>query len=233
MKKSTPLLALALLLAASGCAPKNWNTEEDGAFDPLEGINRETHKLNKGLDFLILKPAAKTYRFLVPDPLQAGVDNVINNLGEPANIANNALQKKGTAAIQSTARFAFNTVLGIGGLFDVASKMDLPRQEADLGQTLRGYGMKDTMYIVLPLLGPTTVADGIGFGGDSLLSPQQHIDDEATQKGVAGVSVVHIRASLLDETELADEIALDEYLFIRDAYEERRLSRVPTDLWGQ
>lgn len=230
-KRLMTMLTVAVLLAG-GCAPKNWNAEEDGAFDPLEGFNREIYKFNKGIDYILLKPAAQIYDGL-PSPITTGVGNVLNNLTEPANAVNNALQKEGDATFNSTARFAFNTVFGVGGLVDVASMWGIERREADFGQTLRGYGLDNTMYFVLPLVGPTTFSDTIGRGVDSRLYPPTYLENDKVFYGITAMRVIHTRADLLEATNLMEEIAIDEYIFAREAYEEQRRANAPSSLWGK
>ena len=232
MQKKIQFLFIAAALAAGGCAPKNWNTSENGPFDPLEGFNREIYKFNKGLDFVLLKPAATVYKKF-PPALKTGVENVFSNLAEPSNAVNNALQKEGSSAINSTARFTINTVLGVGGLVDVADMWEIPQREADFGQTLRSYGLRNTMYFVLPVLGPTTFGDGLGSAGEATLSPLSYVKNNRTRGIATSVGVVNTRAQLLETTELLEEIALDEYLFVRDAYEEQRSQSAPIDLWNK
>lgn len=228
--KCAPLLLAAALLAG-GCAPKNWNHEEDGAFDPFEPLNRQTYKLNKGLDTLVLRPLAKGYSNL-PAPVRTGIGNFYRNLSEPGNALNNTLQRKGKGAIGATARFAFNTVLGLGGLVDVASHMDIPYQPAGFGQTLRGYGLSDTAYFYLPLLGPSTMADGIGTAVDGTTRPHAYVQNGQVRTGLSVLEGVHTRAELLQVTDLIESTALDEYLFTRDAYEDLRQQETPARVWG-
>ena len=230
MKIYGTIIAAALLLV-SGCAPKSWDAEEEGAYDPLEPINRGSYKVHKFLDGVVLKPVAKAYD-KSPDFVKTSVGNFYNNLGEPANMVNNALQQDILAATTSLARFGINSTFGLIGLFDVAATAtSLSHQPADFGQTLRGYGMDDTSYIFLPLLGPSSFADGVGNGVDIWLSPTTYIDDDGTRVAIFGVGAVHRRAELLEATELAESAALDEYSFIRDAYEDQRRANAPQDLW--
>lgn len=226
------LFPVIALIITAGCAPKNWNSEEDGPFDPLEDVNRAVFRLNSGLDTLLLKPAATAYEKF-PAPVKTGVGNIFSNLAEPANAVNNALQKEGSASINSTARFVINSVFGLGGLIDVANMWDIPEQKADLGQTLRGYGMKNSAYLVLPLLGSSTFADSLGNSGDRLLAPQNYITNSAPRNTVTAVRAVHIRTDLLPLTRLAEEISLDEYFFIRDSYEQKRQEEVKRIFGGR
>ena len=226
------VVALALLLFNS-CAPKNWDSEAEGAFDPLEGINRTTYKFNKGMDFILLKPAATVFQKF-PSPVKTGVNNFFNNLSEPTVATNKALQKKGDDSLNSVTRFVVNSTFGIGGLFDVATMWDVPQpSETDFGQTLRGYGMHDSVYFVLPLLGPSTFSDSIGSVGDNTLSPINYIDSDKVRYSIYALGAINTRSNLLPTTDLIEEIALDEYSFVRDAYEEQRKNNIPTGLWEE
>ena len=226
------LPAVIALFFSAGCAPKNWDSEQDGPFDPLENINRSVYKFNSGLDFILFKPTATVYEKF-PGPVKTGIGNVFSNLAEPGNVVNNALQNEGEASVTSAARFIINSVFGVGGMIDVAEMWDIPKQEADFGQTLRSYGMQDTAYLVLPVVGSSTFADSIGRGVDILLRPQTYIKDAGTRNILTAVNAVHIRAELLPLTRLAEEAALDEYLFIRDSYEQNRRSKVKSTLKGR
>lgn len=222
---------IAFLLTGA-CAPKNWNTAENGPFDPWEDVNRGVYRFNKDVDALILKPVAEVYVDF-PTFLKNGFDNAWENAQEPANAVNSVFQKKGDAAVNATARFTFNTLFGLGGLFDIAKTMGIQREKADFGQTLRAYGFSDTAYFVLPILGPTTFADRVGGTVDSYGSSYTYIDDEGARVAVYGVAGLQKRTELLETTDLITETALDEYSFVRDAYEEHRRSRVPTEVWGR
>lgn len=226
MRLSLSLLFRMVLLAAGavalgGCASKHWSYEQDGVYDPFEGANRLTYKFNKGVDNLFLKHVARVYE-ASPQFFQSGVSNVIANLDEPSNVVNNGLQEKGDETFISTSRFVINSTFGLGGVFDLATHLGLERQEADFGQTLRQNGFAHTPYIVLPLLGPTTATDGVGRVFGSQVHPITHVNDKAVQYPVWGTTAVHERADKLYLTDIAEEVALDEYIFIRDAYEEQR-----------
>ena len=229
MSKLLPLLLAAAALAG-GCAPKSWDSEYDGAYDPMEKFNRSSYKVSKGLDNVVMKPAAGAYNRL-PAPVRSGFRNFFHNLEEPGNIVNNALQKKGKGALNSTARFVFNTVFGLGGLLDVSSRMDLPRAPASFGQTIRGFGVNNTAYLYLPMTGPTTLADGVGAAADTFTRPQNyriHVDAVNVINATEGLVK---RADLLETTDLIEATALDEYLFVRDAYEDSRRHDTPTGMW--
>lgn len=223
--------AAAALLAAGGCAPKNWSYDEDGPFDPFEGANRLSYKLHKGLDFIALRPVGVIYSKF-PSPIRTGFSNVVSNLSEPAGAINHAVRRDGDAMINSTARFVFNSILGVGGLIDIASVMDIPHKEANFSKTLRGYGIKNTPYLFIPVLGPTTPVDSVGSRMDSYAKPQYYIPSRAGRNTFFSTYSAHTRANLLDTTDWVAENALDDYLFVRDAYEQKMRHNLPTKFWG-
>ena len=233
---SAAIFALALL-AAGGCAPKNYVAEEEGAFDPLEPINRGVYGFNKKADFFVLKPLAKGYRQFFPPLGKAAVGNVFSNLGEGRNIANHVLQKNGDDAARSAARLVFNTVFGLGGLLDVADDMGIPQNNTGFGDTVRAYNHlwsgRETAYLMLPLLGPSSLSDVAGQGGDNLTSPLRHVDSNDVKFGATGLLAVDRRAQFLDKDALL-ESALDEYSLVRDIYQDgRRRESSGRNLWGQ
>ena len=246
LSKLLRMLLLALPMFGVGCSPKGWSVEEEGAYDPVEPINRIGHSWNKLVDGVALRPASKVYGVL-PPMVRETAGNVFDNAGEISNIANNALQKKGDAAVNSTARLVFNTTFGVFGMFDVAEKMGIERADADTGQTVRAYSLKvngflheygvvpaydGSAYLALPFLGPSTLADAAGGVGDSRLYPLTYVGDVQWRNGVTAAQAVHRRWELSDDIELAEQAALDEYSFIRDIYEERRRNEEPAEvLW--
>jgi phospholipid-binding lipoprotein MlaA len=208
--------SVVLALAAttlSGCASSAQNK------DPLEGVNRKVHAFNEGLDKVVLRPVARGYTAVTPDFVQEGVDNVITNLFYPTTIINQFLQGKVKQGVQDTTRFVFNSTLGIGGLFDVASAGGMPKHQEDFGQTLGVWGIDSGPYLVLPILGPSTVRDGVGRVADMYTNPVIYIEDKTTRYTIAGMTVINTRAKLLKSDGL---ITGDKYLFVRDAYLERR-----------
>lgn len=224
----TIVLTAAVAVALGGCAGGGWSFEDEGAYDPLEGVNRVTFQFNKGVDAVLLQPLARGYTAL-PQVVQTGVGNFTGNLSEPANGINHLLQGQASPAAMSLGRLMVNTTIGVGGLVDVAGRWGWARQETDFGQTLRAYGLSNTAYLVLPLLGPSTLADATGQVVDSAVDPMSYVSERAVQYGVAGVGAIHQRAEVLEFTDMAEEAALDEYLFIRDAYEEHRQQQVRSD----
>ena len=224
IKKVAAVVAVGVGVAlASGCAPKDWDAAYDGGYDPFEGLNRKTFALNKFADRVVMRPVARAYAYL-PAAVRQCVGNALDNLDEPANAANNLLQAKIGRAGANVARFGMNSVFGIAGLFDPASAVGVAPAPEDFGQTLRHYGWKNPPHLVVPLLGPSSLADlpgtvADGYAGSAL---EDKFLTDAAQYGILGLSAVHFRAEFLEESELAEEAALDEYAFIRDAYEDYR-----------
>ena len=188
--------------------------------DPHENINRKTHAFNETLDKYIARPVAKVYTNTVPDPVERGVVNFFSNLDELTNIANSLLQAKFGQAANDTGRFLINSTLGIGGLFDVASRAGLPKGEGeDFGQTLGAWGVGEGPYLMLPLVGPSTLRDAPSKYIDSFANPVSELEDVSARNSLRLLGLVSTRAELLG---LDDAISGDSYLFVRDVYLQRR-----------
>lgn len=192
---------------------------EDENPDPWEGLNRKIYSFNEFFDKYLLKPVAKAYDWVLPEPVNKGVTNVFGNLSETKNFLNDVLQLKFRDATDDAGRFLVNTTFGVVGLFDVASRWGIEKNEEDFGQTLAVWGVNSGPYVVLPFLGPSTVRDGVGLIPDYYSVPQAYIDHTRTKNTVYGVDFVDQRADLLKAEEL---IGGDKYLFIRDVYLQRR-----------
>ena len=212
----------ALLLTAAwlaGCASALPNPTPT---DPFEGWNRKVNAFNEGVDAAVLKPVAQTYRDSVPQLLRTGVDNVLGNIGDVWSAANQVLQGKFQFGVEMGMRVLTNTVFGLGGLLDPATEVGLSRRSEDFGQTLGVWGLGDGPFIVLPLLGPSTLRDTTGLLLDRQVSPSSLPDKSSQQAAVTALEVVNLRAKLLSTTDLLDRVALDKYSFMRDAYLSRR-----------
>lgn len=191
--------------------------------DPWEGFNRAIFRFNDTLDIYALKPVAQGYQAITPQFLEDGVHNVFGNIGEVGNLANNLLQLKFHDAGVDSGRLIFNTTFGLLGFFDVATQMGLRRTDEDFGQTLGAWGLQSGPYLVLPLLGPSTVRDTAGLLPDSQLAPYPYIDHVPTRNLTRAVDVVDTRANLLSAEKL---ISGDKYIFIRNAYLQNREFKV-------
>jgi phospholipid-binding lipoprotein MlaA len=211
-------------LVLFGCAT---NPSATPNADPLESFNRDADDFNMAVDRAFLEPLSKAYARVTPDPIQASITNFFDNLRYVGVIINVFLQGKIRQGGQDAGRFLVNTTLGIGGLFDIASRMNLPRHEEDLGQTLCTWGVPQGPYIVLPLLGPSTVRDlpsiPAGIATSLLTLGQLFISDidVAVIVSLGALDVVNTRANLSSAVRLRNQ-ALDPYIFLREAYLQRR-----------
>jgi len=213
---------LAILLAGltlTGCA--TLPTGKPDPRDPWERMNRRTHAFNDAIDRGIGKPVAKAYVKVVPRFMRTGVSNVFNNLNTLNTVVNDVLQGKMRQAADDSARFVLNSTLGIGGLFDPASKAGLEFNDEDFGQTFGRWGMKPGPYLVLPFLGPSTTRDTFGKLVDQFTYPVTYLEDDSTRIIIRAVSLVDTRAELLDLDEQIDR-SYDRYAFIRNAWLQRR-----------
>ncbi|MGH1486690.1 MAG: MlaA family lipoprotein [Cellvibrionaceae bacterium] len=214
------LLPLIVACASTSKVGENSAGNENVNTDPYEGLNRAIFSFNNGIDKIFLKPVAKGYKFVTPDLAEAGVSNFFSNLLEIRNIVNAGLQGKGEKTLTYTWRFIVNSTFGLFGLLDVASEMGLETEGGeDFGQTLAAWGVKSGPYIVMPFLGPSTLRDGFAIPVDSYLDPANYVEHNATRNALTFTEIVSIRASLLDTEKL---LSGDRYVFIRDAYLQRR-----------
>ena len=187
--------------------------------DKLEGINRKVFYVNERLDHYVLRPVAVTYTKVIPDPLERGVDNFFSNLGEIGNVVNDVLQGKFKQAGLDSSRFLINTTIGVAGLFDVAARAGIEKNEGeDFGQTLAVWGVGEGPYLMLPLIGPSTLRDAPSKFVDSLTSPLSYVDDVLARNSARALDLLATRASLLEYDEI---ISGDKYLFVRDVYLQR------------
>lgn len=217
------LLALAALL--QGCSTLGARTAGDRV-DPWEKWNRRVFVFNERLDENVLKPVAVTYSNVVPRPARNGIGNFFGNAADAWSAINNFLQGKFANGWQDTIRFGTNTVFGLGGFLDVATEFGLDHQYEDFGQTLGTWGFGPGAYIVWPLFGPSSVRESIALPLDRAVSPALAVNDGAVQWEITGLQIINTRANLLGASKVLDDIALDKYTFVRDAYLQRRRSLV-------
>ena len=219
------LAGCAAAPALEGGAPDS--TVDDGAqpagdaADPLESINRVTYRFNDTLDHWVLRPVAKSYQAVTPRPLRKGVSNFFDNLLTPIDIANSLLQAKFAAALSETGRLLLNSTLGIGGIFDPATDAGLDEHDEDFGQTLAVWGVPAGPYLVLPLLGPSTMRDAPALYADVQLAPLTHYDNSSVRDKLLVLYGINTRERLL-ATDRAVRNALDPYVFVREAYLQNR-----------
>lgn len=216
------LCATVLLAAAlSGCATSGGNPA-----DPLEPFNRAMFSFNDTLDGAVIKPVAKGYRAVVPGIVRTGVSNFFANLEDVWICVNNLLQAKFEEGFQDFGRFVFNSTLGIAGIFDVASGAGFQKHNEDFGQTLGRWGVGSGPYLVLPILGPSTVRDGTALLLDTKADLVFYIDGVPVHNTLYASRAVSNRANLLDTSSILDQAALDKYSFTRDAWLQRRRSLI-------
>jgi len=184
--------------------------------DPLEPLNRVVFSFNNGVDSVLVRPAARVYRWVMPDFAEQGVRNVFANLGEVRNASNNLLQGKWQRTAAATGRFAINSTVGVVGLFDVATRVGIEPVPEDFGQTLGYWGLGQGPYLVLPVLGPSSLRDGTGRAVDFWQDPLLYVELEPVERGaIFVVSGLQTRADLLSSDGL---FSGDTYPVIREAY---------------
>ncbi len=226
-RHTTLLALLACVLLSSGCSTLSINDSPDKhvAGDPLESLNRSIYGFNRTADKLILRPVAKAYDSTLPKPAKIGVSNFFSNLREPLNILHNLLQGKTDRALNSTYRFTVNSTVGLLGLLDVARhQFGVQPAREDFGQTLAAWGVQPGPYLMLPLLGPSNLRDGVARLGDSALYyPINEISDSnGVRTGLVLLDVIALRTSLLGTDRILDS-QVDEYAFLKSAFEQNRI----------
>ncbi len=219
MKKLLALILYSLFI--SGCASiGNGNPQ-----DPLEKINRPIYTFNRGLDKAILRPVAKGYKAITPDPVEKGVSNIFANVDDIITSVNGLLQGKVKQSGSDLLRVVINSTVGLVGIFDVASSWGLEKHDEDFGQTLGYWGIKPGPYVMLPFLGPSDFRDVWGIAGDYPLNPVRYHDNVSERNSIRGMRLIDKRASLLQFDSQLDE-AIDEYAFVRDAFLQNRQYKV-------
>ncbi len=229
-----PLFLSALLLAGCAAKPAQPQSAEDIADaternDPYESTNRKFYAVNDALDRNLLHPVASAYQNNVPVPVRTHVHDVLSNLNNPAQLANDMLQGKPRKAGNTFMRLVLNTTVGLGGVFDVATGLGFPDHETDFGLTLALWGVPGGPFLFLPVLGPSNPRDGIGYGANSALDPLTYIGfDGSNTLGWTrfGAGAVDSRARVLDVTDSIQKTALDPYATYRSLYQQHRQSAV-------
>lgn len=214
-------LALTVSLMA-GCA----TGPDANPRDPLEPFNRGVYQFNDAVDTAVFKPVATAYQKVTPSPVRTGVSNFFGNLGDLWSSVNAGLQLRPREATENLMRFSVNTVFGIAGVLDIASEMGIPRTRLDFGQTMGRWGAPSGPYLVLPLLGPSSVRDGTGLVVDVVGDPLSSVDHVPSRNSLIALRVVDTRAGLLRAGNLLDDAALDKYSFMRDFYLNRRQNQI-------
>ena len=212
--------------------PGNGEKGEEEEFatipDPLESFNRAMFGFNDKLYFWVLKPVAQGYKKVVPESPRVGVNNFFSNLKFPIRFVSSLLQADFSGAATEVGRFAVNTVWGVGGLLDPASgqQLNIAKKDADLGQTLGVYGLGQGIYIVWPVLGPSSARDSMGIVGDYFLYPVSYITPWYDWLAVRGYEEVNETSLRIGDYEFIKEAAIDPYVALRDAYSQYRQKKV-------
>lgn len=226
MKTLRAIVLTAVLVSVSGCATTNK--------DPLEGINRGIYKFNDVADRYAMRPVAKAYKAVAPTPVRTGISNFFSNLGTLTTVVNDLLQLKFAQAFTDAGRFVINSTFGIAGFIDVASMDKIEKHQEDFGQTLGYWGVGSGAYLVLPIIGPSTVRDASGLFIDTVTSdPITYLHNTGQIRAhnqVRAVQLLDKRTQLLDATDLVDDASIDPYAFMRDAYLQRRASLIQDGL---
>lgn len=192
-------------------------------YDPLESMNREIYRFNRFLDKGLIRKLAYGYWAYTPKELQCGVHNFFENISQPITIANDILQWKIGYAFHDTSRFIINSTFGLAGFFEVAAYMGLEPRKEDFGQTMECWGYKQSIYLVLPILGPSTVRDTVGLVVDSLyFDPLTYVSPESLGWDLSFGRMFDRRVQLLQAEKLLENVGVDEYAFVRDFYFQRR-----------
>ncbi|TVR63954.1 MAG: VacJ family lipoprotein [Candidatus Competibacteraceae bacterium] len=225
--KTLRRLVLMTVVAAlvGGCAPTNELLRDDP--DPFEGFNRAMFAFNEAADKAVIKPVARAYQTVLPTPVNNSITNFFSNLNDVVVLANSLLQFRLHDAAMNSSRIVFNTTFGVLGLFDVASHMELPKQRKDFGQTLGRWGFSEGYFIVLPILGPSTVRDAFGLVGNFYVSPVTWATDSSTtQWSLWGLDLIDRRAGFLRLERAFADAQIDPYSFQRSAYLQQRRNLV-------
>ena len=218
-KRSVCIIALTAVLCSglmAGCT----SVYLEETKDPYESINRSIFSFNRALDRHIIKPVAKAYDYVVPLKIQKNIGNFFSNLNLLPTIANDILQANLSQGISDTARFCFNSTLGIFGLFDATKTfhLNLPSHYQDLGLTLAKFGAHESPYVMMPLFGPKTMREVIAMPiSMTTLAPLSYLDNSTVSYSLQGLEVINYRTFLLGTDKLVDE-SLDPYVFVRNAY---------------
>lgn len=238
LKSLSRSLAMGSAILLGACAT------EPGANDPVEGLNRGVFAVNRAVDTAVIRPIAWTYREAVPDPFKDRLRDFLNNLKTPVVLANDLMQGDLDRAGVTFERFWINSILGIGGLIDIASSVGIPRHSEDFGQTLATWGVGEGPYIVLPLLGPSNPRDTVGLVVDFALDPLTWILPATGNKELGyarlGADIIDGRSRVIKVTDDLEKNSVDYYATMRSLYRQRRASEIsngkaamPTGMEGQ
>jgi phospholipid-binding lipoprotein MlaA len=208
---------LALMLSACASIPEEQRVETD----PWEPLNQTLFDVNQGLDKVLTKPLAKGYRAVLPGPVRRVVSNFFTNLTTPRSVINNLLQGKPIQGLSETGRFLFNSTVGIGGLFDVATAAGMEEYREDFGQTAAVWGVPDGPYVMLPFLGPQTLRDAVLLPLDIVVDPLYHYENSSIQTKLYVLRLIDLRHQLLTADKFLEE-SKNPYVTLRESYLQNR-----------
>lgn len=214
LKIFTMLLALTLSWVA--------HAEESENIDPLEPINRGIFGFNDAIDTMFLNPLGQAYGYIIPKPIINRVDDEINFLSEPRNLLNSAITGNNNDFATTTGRILINAIWGLGGLFDVATEAGISRTNHDFGDSLKFYGISSGPYLVLPILGPSSFRDTIGWSGDLLGNPFTYAFNDDVSYAIMGTTLVHNKYKYYNVSQEIQESSLDSYAAFRSIYFQKR-----------
>jgi phospholipid-binding lipoprotein MlaA len=215
------MLLLAFAGLMTGCAGTGKNPQ-----DPFEGYNRAMFDFNDKVDAAVMKPVAVAYTRVTPQFVQTGVGNFFGNINDVPTALNNFLQARAANGASDVCRVLVNTTIGIGGLFDVATPVGLPKHDQDFGQTLGRWGVPSGPYVVLPLIGPTTTRDALAMTVDFETDPWGYVYPVRLRNTGIAVRLIDHRAYMLDTSTLSEDAAFDRYEFVRDSYLQKRENKI-------
>ena len=213
LSRAALAVAVALLAGCAGAPSRE---------DPLEPMNRALYEFHDTVDTAVVKPVAQAYIDVVPEFARTAVSNVFNNIEDLVSAVNDLLQGKLDKLDNDLGRVMLNTTWGLGGIFDLASMVGLERGNEDFGQTFGAWGLPQGPYLFVPFFGPTTVRDGTGAIVRVMVGPVGYIGEVPLRNSLYGLGAVDLRAQALSAGAIVDTAALDRYLFIRNAYLQRR-----------
>ena len=215
------IILMVILISSLGACATGGVTR-----DPFESFNRKVFEFNDAVDRVTLKPAAQAYQTVVPQPVRSCISNIMYNLTVPTTALNNLLQGKIQLACEDTIRFVVNHFFGFAGCLDIASEMGLKKNYEDFGQTLATWGVPSGPYLVLPILGPSTLRDALTDNDFANIDASHKIGDSRERNIFRTVQAINSRANVLKAESVVNDIALDKYSFIRDAFLQRRRNAI-------
>jgi len=216
---SRVLVVILSAVLISGCATLPPGEPVD--YDPWEKQNRMLYRFNEGIDKVTLKPIAKGYKKIIPEPIRTGVTNFARNLGAPRNVINNFLQGKPADGMGEFARFFINTTAGIGGILDVATRSGLEARPEDFGQTAAVWGIPSGPYLMIPFLGPQTLRSAVLVPAGIEFDLLHHVDDSSVRDRLWGLRAIDLRHRVLSLEELMED-SKDPYISLRESYWQNR-----------